>query len=58
MPQMNNFCSSIYHSGFEDGVDAGIKADLKFLLHEILQETKGIGPVLRSRIMETYKRIK
>ena len=58
MTQMNNFCTSIYHSGFEDGVDAGIKADLKILLHEILQDTKGIGPVLRSRIMEAYKRIK
>lgn len=47
MTQMNNFCLSIYHSGFEDGVDAGVKADFKILLHEILQDTKGIGPVLR-----------
>ena len=55
---MNSFCANIYHSGFEDGVDAGTKVDLKILLHEILQETKGIGPVLRSRIMETYKQLK
>lgn len=55
--QMNNFCANIYHSGFEDGVDAGTKADLKILLYKILQETKGIGPVLRDRIMETYKHI-
>ena len=54
---MNNFCANIYHSGFKDGVDAGTKADLKILLHEILQDTKGIGPVLRDRIMETYKQL-
>lgn len=56
--QMNNFCTNIYHSGFEDGVDTGTKADLKILLYKILQETKGIGPVLRDRIMETYKQLK
>lgn len=56
--QMNNFCANIYHLGFKDGVDAGAKADLKILLYKILQETKGIGPVLRDRIMETYNQLK
>ena len=54
---MNKFCANIYHSGFEDGADVGTKADFKILLYKILQETKGIGPVLRDRIMETYKQL-
>lgn len=55
---MNNFCANIYHLGFKDGVDAATKADLKILLYKILEETKGIGPVLRDRIMETYNQLK
>lgn len=58
LQQMNNFCISMYHTGFEDGVDAGSKADLKILLYKIIEDTKGIGPILRKRLLENYNRLK
>ena len=53
--QMNNYCSSIYRSGVHDGVEASTKADVKILLHQILKNTKGIGPVLTERILSNLK---
>jgi len=52
---MEVFLADIYKTGFEDGVDAGNKADFKIQLVEVLNNTKGIGPKLFDRILETAK---
>jgi hypothetical protein len=53
--EMEVFLADIYKTGFEDGVDAGNKADFKIQLVEVLNNTKGIGPKLFDRILETAK---
>lgn len=53
--EMEVFLADIYKTGFEDGVDAGNKADFKIQLVELLNNTKGIGPKLFDRILETAK---
>lgn len=52
---MERFLARIYSEGFEDGVEAGDNADFKIKLVEVLENTKGIGPKLFDRIMETVK---
>lgn len=53
--EMERFLARIYSEGFEDGVEAGDNADFKIKLVEVLENTKGIGPKLFDRIMETVK---
>ena len=53
--EMEAFLAEVYNQGFEDGVDAGNKADFKIQLVEVLNNTKGIGPKLFDRILETAK---
>lgn len=53
--EMEQFVGGIYKNGFQDGVEAGDNADFKIRLMEVLQKTKGIGPSLTLRIMETAK---
>lgn len=53
--EMDNFVRSIYRSGFSDGSEAGNKADFKIELVTVLKNTKGIGPKLFKRIMDTHK---
>lgn len=47
--------ANVYHEGFKDGSEAGKKADFKIQLSEVLNKTKGIGPKLYDKIMETAK---
>lgn len=53
--EMEGFLVDIYHRGYQDGVNAGNKADFKIQLVEVLNNTKGIGPKLFDRILETAK---
>ena len=53
--EMEVFLADIYKTGFEDGVDAGNKADFKIMLVQVLEKTKGVGPKTFDRIMETVK---
>lgn len=53
--EMEAFFVDTYHQGFEDGVKAGDNADFKIQLSKVLNATKGIGPVMYDRIMETVK---
>ena len=53
--EMEAFLAKIYHQGFQDGAEAGDNADFKIKLVEVLKNTKGIGPKLFDRVMETVK---
>lgn len=53
--EMEGFLATIYSEGFQDGIEAGNKADFKIQLVEVLNNTKGIGPKLFDRILETAK---
>lgn len=53
--EMEAFLVKIYHQGFQDGAEAGDNADFKIKLVEVLENTKGIGPKLFDRVMETVK---
>lgn len=53
--EMEDFITNIYHLGFKDGVEAGSNADFKIKLAEVLKKTKGIGPKLFERIIESAK---
>jgi len=53
--EMENFLVNIYHQGYQDGVKDGEKADFKIKLVEILEKTKGVGPKMFDRIMQTVK---
>lgn len=53
--EMERFLATIYSEGFQDGIKAGNKADFKIQLVEVLNNTKGIGPKLFDRILETAK---
>lgn len=53
--EMETFLARIYHQGFQDGAEAGDNADFKIKLVEVLKNTKGIGPKLFDRVMETVK---
>lgn len=55
--EMEAFLADIYHQGFQDGVEAGDNADFKIKLVEVLKKTKGIGPKLFDRIMQTVKEL-
>ena len=52
---MEFFLANIYHKGFEDGVKASDNADFKIKLVQVLENTKGIGPKITNRILETVK---
>jgi len=53
--EMENFLVNIYHQGYQDRVKDGEKADFKIKLVEILEKTKGVGPKMFDRIMQTVK---
>lgn len=53
--EMEAFLAEVYNQGFQDGVEAGDNADFKIQLVEVLNNTKGIGPKLFDRILETAK---
>lgn len=53
--EMERFLATIYSEGFQDGIEAGDNADFKIQLVEVLNNTKGIGPKLFDRILETAK---
>lgn len=53
--EMEAFLAEVYNQGFQDGVDAGNKADFKIMLVQVLEKTKGVGPKTFDRIMETVK---
>ena len=53
--EMETFLVRIYNQGYQDGVKDGDNADFKIKLVEVLENTKGIGPKLFDRIMETVK---
>lgn len=53
--EMERFLATIYSEGFQDGIEAGDNADFKIQLVEVLNNTKGIGPKLFERILETAK---
>ena len=55
--QMENFLRTVYTEGFRDGVDAGDRTDFRIKLSQVLNNTKGIGPTLYSRIMENAKEV-
>ena len=55
--QMENFLRIVYTEGFRDGVDAGDRTDFRIKLSQVLNNTKGIGPILYSRIMENAKEV-
>ena len=52
---MNEFLERLYKNGFEDGVESSNNADFRIRLSQVLENTKGIGPKLYDRIMETEK---
>lgn len=53
--QMEDFVKSIYVSGFNDGAEAGNKADFKIQLLQVLEQTKGVGDKTRDKILATYR---
>ena len=53
--EMEAFLANIYRQGFQDGAEAGNKADFKIMLVQVLEKTKGVGPKTFDRIMETAK---
>ena len=53
--QMNTFCGILHHRAFEAGVQAAANADLRIMLYKVLENTKGVGPILTKRIMEAAK---
>ena len=53
--EIETFLAEIYHQGFQDGTEAGNKADFKIMLVQVLEKTKGVGPKTFDRIMETVK---
>ena len=55
--QMENFLRIVYTEGFRDGADAGDRTDFRIKLSQVLNNTKGMGPTLYSRIMENAKEI-
>lgn len=54
---MYTYVEGMYRSGFEDGVESGIKADILIALIKILDETKGVGKITKEKAIKTYKRI-
>jgi len=55
--EIEAFLAEIYHQGFQDGTEAGNKADFKIMLVQVLEKTKGVGPKTFDRIMETVKEL-
>ena len=53
--EMGAFLAKIYHQGYQDGAEDGNNADFKIQLVKVLENTKGIGPKLFDRVMETVK---
>lgn len=53
--EMNSFLTSLYRNGFRDGVESSGNADFRIKLSQVLNNTKGIGPVMYDRIMGKAK---
>lgn len=53
--QMEDFVRRVYTSGFNDGAEAGSKADFKIILLHVLEHTKGVGDKTRDKILATYR---
>lgn len=53
--QMEDFVKNVYTSGFNDGAEAGAKADFKIILLHVLEHTKGVGSKTRDKILATYR---
>lgn len=55
---MQEFLERLYRSGYEDGTEISSNADFRIRLHQILENTKGVGITLYQRIMKTEKEMK
>lgn len=53
--EMNLFLAKVYQNGFKDGSEVGENTDFRIKLSEVLNKTKGIGPIMYDRIMEVAK---
>lgn len=53
--EMEAFLADIYHRGYQDGAESANNADFKIKLVEVLKKTKGVGPKMFDRIMQTVK---
>ena len=56
--QLEKYIVNVYHEGFQDGSNAGEKADFKIKLVQVLQATKGIGDKTIDKVLNTLKEIK
>lgn len=55
--QMETYLKGVYSQGFRHGTESGNNADFKIKLVQVLNATKGIGPTLFDRILETSKKM-
>lgn len=53
--EMEEFLTNVYHQGFQDGAASANNAHFKIKLVQVLENTKGIGPKITNRILETVK---
>jgi len=52
--QLNRYLENLYKKAFTEGVRASEDAEIR-MLEIVLDETKGIGPVLKDRILKKMK---
>lgn len=53
--QMEDFLAKVYVQGYEDGKEAAEMADFKIKLVQLLEKTKGVGPKITEKILQTLK---
>lgn len=53
--QIENFLAKVYVQGYEDGKEAAEMADFKIKLVQLLEKTKGVGPKITEKILQTLK---